>query len=54
MKFYSLIDFEVPVGINGDCFDRYLIRVEEMRQSLKIIVQVLNQVPQGLIKVEDF
>jgi len=54
MKFYSLLNFEVPVGINGDCFDRYLIRLEEMRQSLKIIVQVLNQMPQGLVKIEDF
>jgi len=36
-EIYSEIDFSIPVGNNGDCYDRYLIRVEEMRQSLKII-----------------
>ena len=40
---YNSFDFEVPVGNNGDCFDRYQIRVEEMRQSLRIILQVLNK-----------
>lgn len=39
---YNLVDFAVPVGRYGDCFDRYLIRMEEMRQSLKIIDQVLQ------------
>jgi NADH-quinone oxidoreductase subunit D len=37
---YDHLDFEVPVGLNGDCYDRYLMRVEEMRQSLRIIFQV--------------
>ena len=50
---YSQFDFEVPVGTNGDCFDRYLIRVEEMRQSLRIIWQALNQMPYGPIKSDD-
>jgi len=50
---YSQLDFEVPVGNNGDCFDRYLIRVEEMRQSLRIIWQTLNQMPNGPIKSDD-
>lgn len=50
---YSKLDFEVPVGNNGDCFDRYLIRVSEMRQSLKIIWQVLNMLPSGPIKADD-
>lgn len=39
--------------MNGDCYDRYLIRVEEMRQSLNIIYQCLNNIPQGHIKVDD-
>lgn len=38
---YNLVDFAVPVGRYGDCYDRYLIRMEEMRQSLKIIDQAL-------------
>nr|YP_007890532.1 NADH dehydrogenase subunit 7 [Andalucia godoyi]AGH24026.1 NADH dehydrogenase subunit 7 [Andalucia godoyi] len=50
---YHLVDFDVPVGTNGDCYDRYLIRVEEMRQSLRIIMQCLNQLPEGVVKVDD-
>jgi NADH dehydrogenase (ubiquinone) Fe-S protein 2 len=46
-EIYSLLDFKVPVGSNGDCFDRYLIRIEEMRQSCHIINQCLNQIPNG-------
>lgn len=48
---YENINFDVPVGTNGDCFDRYLLRVEEMRQSLNIIRQCLNLIPEGPIKV---
>jgi NADH dehydrogenase (ubiquinone) Fe-S protein 2 len=47
---YSLMNFKVPVGTKGDCFDRYLLRVEEMRQSLNIIAQCLNDIPEGPIK----
>lgn len=50
---YGMVDFDIPVGVNGDCYDRYLIRVEEMRQSLRIIHQCLNQMPEGEIKVDD-
>ncbi|XP_057341937.1 NADH-ubiquinone oxidoreductase 49 kDa subunit [Microplitis mediator] len=50
---YSLVDFDVPIGISGDCYDRYLCRIEEMRQSLRIIEQCLNQMPAGEIKVDD-
>ncbi|THK33124.1 NADH-ubiquinone oxidoreductase 49 kDa subunit [Diachasma alloeum] len=50
---YDLVDFDVPIGIAGDCYDRYLCRVEEMRQSLRIIEQCLNQMPAGEIKVDD-
>ncbi|XP_077266353.1 NADH dehydrogenase (ubiquinone) 49 kDa subunit [Temnothorax americanus] len=50
---YHLVDFDVPVGTNGDCYDRYLIRVEEMRQSLRIIHQCLNQMPEGEVRCDD-
>lgn len=50
---YHLVEFDVPVGKNGDTFDRYLIRVEEMRQSLRIIEQCLNQMPPGEVRVDD-
>jgi len=47
---YETLNFEIPVGTNGDCYDRYLIRVFEMRESLKIIEQCLNEIPLGTIK----
>ena len=50
---YDLVDFDVPIGVKGDCYDRYLCRVEEMRQSLKIIEQCLNNMPPGEIKTDD-
>ncbi|KAL3320150.1 NADH dehydrogenase Fe-S protein subunit 2 ndufs2 [Cichlidogyrus casuarinus] len=50
---YNLVDFDVPVGINGDSFDRYLVRLEEMRQSCRIIMQCLNDMPSGEIKTDD-
>lgn len=50
---YEAMDFDVPVGTNGDCFDRYLIRIGEMRQSLRIISQCLNTIPEGPIKSSD-
>ena len=46
-KLYTKLDFMVPVGRRGDCFDRYLLRVEEMRQSCYLIAQVLPQVQFG-------
>jgi NADH dehydrogenase (ubiquinone) Fe-S protein 2 len=50
---YDKIDFNVPVGTNGDCYDRYLVRIGEMRESLVIINQCLNKIPEGPIKLED-
>jgi NADH dehydrogenase (ubiquinone) Fe-S protein 2 len=52
-EIYEELDFQVPVGQNGDSFDRYQIRVEEMRQSLKIIDQVLNSMPGGPVKTDN-
>ncbi|MBP9674921.1 MAG: NADH-quinone oxidoreductase subunit D [Bacteriovoracaceae bacterium] len=51
--FYDQVTFDVPVGVNGDCFDRYLVRMEEMRQSLKIVTQVLKNIPTGPIQTLD-
>jgi len=50
---YDLVDFDVPVGRNGDCYDRYLCRMMEMRQSLRIIYQCLNDMPEGDIQTDD-
>ena len=51
---YSNFDFSIPVGSSGDCYDRYLIRVEEMRQSLVIIQQCIQQIPEGPIKATNY
>jgi NADH-quinone oxidoreductase subunit D len=50
---YAEVDFRVPVGRNGDCFDRYLIRLSEMRESVKIIKQCLAKMQPGPVKVQD-
>lgn len=50
---YSDLNFQGVVGKTGDCYDRYLARVEEMRQSLSIIYQCLNKMPKGSVKVDD-
>ena len=50
---YDKLSFKVPVGTAGDCYDRYLIRVQEMRESLGIILQCLNDMPEGPIKSTD-
>ena len=52
-EIYENLDFDIPVGTNGDCYDRYCIRVNEMRESLRIIVQCLNNLPEGPVKVDD-
>ena len=49
-EIYDQLNFEVPIGSNGDCYDRYCLRVEEMRQSINIILQCINKIPEGSIK----
>jgi len=53
-EIYNELDFSIPLGNNGDCFDRYLIRVEEMRQSLYILNQCINLIAEGPVKTCDF
>jgi NADH-quinone oxidoreductase subunit D len=50
---YAEMEFDIPVGRNGDCYDRYLVRVAEMRESLKIIDQCLRRMPEGPVKTPD-
>ncbi|MBC8303595.1 MAG: NADH-quinone oxidoreductase subunit D [Pelagibacterales bacterium] len=50
---YNLINFNIPTGTNGDCYDRYLIRITEMRESLSIIEQCLNKMKQGIVQTTD-
>ncbi|MDQ3545458.1 MAG: NADH dehydrogenase (quinone) subunit D [Verrucomicrobiota bacterium] len=51
---YEKYDFEVAVGSAGDCYDRYLVRIEEMRQSVRILRQVIDKLPSGPINVVDW
>lgn len=50
---YETLDFDIPVGTTGDCYDRYLVRLEEMRQSIKIIRQVAKNIPGGDYTIRD-
>ena len=50
MNVMNQLEFKIPVGKNGDCYDRYLCRIEEMRESVSIIKQCLAKMTKGLIK----
>jgi len=50
---YEQFDFDVPLGTNGDTFDRYIVRIEEMRQSLRIIEQGINNIPSGSFRSDN-
>ncbi|MGI4800172.1 MAG: NADH-quinone oxidoreductase subunit D [Janthinobacterium lividum] len=50
---YEQLDFDIPVGRNGDCYDRYLVRMNEMRQSVSIIKQCLAKLPAGPVRIQD-
>ena len=50
---YDRFDFDVPIGTKGDCYDRYAIRILEMRESVKILRQCIKDIPKGPINVDD-
>ena len=50
---YENYDFEIPVGSEGDIYDRYLVRLEEMRQSLRILEQAIRNLPDGPVNIDD-
>ena len=50
---YDKVDFDVPVGTSGDCYDRFMVRVEEVRQSARIMKQCLAQMPEGPVMATD-
>lgn len=50
---YGQLDFDIPIGKHGDCYDRYLVRVAEMRESTRIIHQCLDQMPDGPVMVDN-
>lgn len=50
---YNAMEFDIPIGKHGDCYDRYLVRMNEMRESVKIIRQCLELMPGGPVKVDD-
>ncbi|CAH1959608.1 unnamed protein product [Acanthoscelides obtectus] len=52
-EIYDELEFDVPVGKNGDIYDRYLIRCEEMRQSCRMVIQCINKMPMGEVKTDD-
>ena len=50
---YDQMDFDIPVGKNGDCYDRYMVRVEEMKQSTAIMRQAIQKMPKGAVRVNN-
>jgi NADH-quinone oxidoreductase subunit D len=50
---YADMDFDIPVGKTGDCYARYLVRIEEMRQSVRIMRQAVEKMPEGAVQTED-
>ena len=50
---YSDLQFQIPVGKNGDCYDRYLMRIEEMREANKIMMQCIQKMPSGPVNVSE-
>lgn len=53
-EIYSKLKFNLPTSLGGDCYDRYLCRIAEMRESVSIIIQCLNSMPHGAVKLDDY
>jgi len=53
-EIYNFLNFKIPIGLKGDCYDRYLLRIEEMRQSISIIIQAINIINPGPINIKNF
>ncbi|WP_353272408.1 NADH-quinone oxidoreductase subunit D [Wolbachia endosymbiont (group A) of Urophora cardui] len=52
-EIYDQLDFDIPIGQNGDCYDRYLVRMAEVRQSVSLVKQCIEKMPEGPVKTED-
>ena len=52
-EIYEELEFEIPIGEKGDCYDRYLVRMAEIKQSIKLLEQCLNRIPDGPVKTDD-
>jgi len=52
-EIYNKLEFDIPVGRNGDCYDRYWVRILEMKQSLNLILQCIEKIPFGIVKIND-
>ncbi|WP_333023173.1 NADH-quinone oxidoreductase subunit D [Wolbachia endosymbiont of Pentidionis agamae] len=52
-EIYDQLDFDIPIGQNGDCYDRYLVRMAEIRQSISLVKQCIDRLPKGPVKTED-
>lgn len=52
-EIYDQLDFDIPICQNGDCYDRYLVRMAEIRQSISLVKQCIEKIPEGPIKAED-
>ncbi|MCM1002201.1 NADH-quinone oxidoreductase subunit D [Wolbachia pipientis] len=52
-EIYDQLDFDIPIGQNGDCYDRYLVRMAEIRQSISLVKQCIERMPEGPVKTED-
>ncbi|MBV0899751.1 MAG: NADH-quinone oxidoreductase subunit D [Wolbachia endosymbiont of Fragariocoptes setiger] len=52
-EIYDQLDFDIPIGQNGDCYDRYLVRMAEIRQSISLVKQCIEKLPKGLVKTDN-
>ena len=50
---YDQLEFDIPIGKNGDCYDRYMVRIEEMYQSVKLMRQAIEKMPKGPVRVDN-